>query len=222
MKYRLYRKARIKLWQLNGKESPHEIQFQRQCVAIIEELYKICEQLTLDFRDFKGAMDATGYFDDIKSFERILNEGLPEKYIRNLNIFERLLKAIDTAFLNCANGKFSLKHSNLESVKLNCEKYKDDGLNRLWQLAVFARRANPKWNAEEQEACQIFMQEQVTKGFFDALEHKRFEEIKDESGAYYKVPQSVCFALYNVLKHDPQIMKRLQKKFDRKDYPPFG
>lgn len=221
MKYRLYRKERIKLWQLNSEESPHELQFQRQCVAIIEWLYKICEQLALDFRDFKGAMDSTGYFDDIKSFERILNEGLPEKYIRNLNIFEGLLKAIDKAFLYCMNGKYKLKYSDLEMVKQNGEKFKDDGINRLWQLAVFARRANPEWTLEDEKAQQVFRQEQLAKEFFEAMEGEPFEEIKGEFGGYYKIPKSICVALYNVLKQDPQIMKRLQAKFSRKDYPPF-
>lgn len=222
MKYRLYRNAQIKLWQFTGGESPHEIQFKRQCAAIIKELYTICEQLALDFRDFKEAMFFTGYFGDMKSFERILNEGLPEKYIRNLNIFEGLLTAIDKAFLYCINGKYKLKHSDLETVKQNCEKFKDNGINRLWQLAVFARRANPEWALEEEQARQIFRQEQLAKEFFEAMEGEPFEEIKDEFGGYYKIPKSICFALYNVLKQDQQIMKRLQTKFNRKDYPPFG
>lgn len=221
MNHRLYRNARIKLWRFNGKESQQEIQFQRQCGSIIKKLYEICGQLALDFRDFKGAMDFTGYFKDIKSFERILNEGLPEKYIRNLDIFEGLLKAIDKAFLYCMNGNYKLKHSDLETVKQNGEKFKDDGINQLWQLAVFARRTNPAWALEEEEACRVFRQEQLAKEFFEAMEGEPFEEIKGEFGGYYKIPKSICFALYNVLKQDPQIMKRLQAKFDRKDYPPF-
>lgn len=220
MEHRLYKQAKITVWKFEENEARKEMHFQRKCDEIIRMLYQICEQLSLDFRDFRNAFLETGYFGEPKSFDRILNGGLPKKYVRNLKIFEDFLKNVDKALQNCADGTYHLKYSSAETIKKNYKSFPNLS-NHLYQLAVFARRADPELSAKEQASIQIFIQEKAAKSFFDRIENETFEEIKDKNGCYFKVPKSVCLALYTTLKNDVQIMKRLNKKFSRKDYPPF-
>jgi len=207
---------------LDKDEDRAKIHIQRQQNKVIKEIYRICAQLNLDFRDFKGAFMATGYYGEEKSLERILNNGLPEKYFRNLRIFNGLAKAVDTAFHSCIDGTYKLKYSKIEAVKKGYESMNFQGSfqARLYQLAVFAKRADPEYSKREAEAIRIFMQETAAKSFFDAMEQGMYEEFKGKYGNYYKIKKAVCWALYDMLTQDPVIMKRLQKKFDRKDYFP--
>lgn len=224
MKHKLYDGARQTLWELDKKDTLEEMNFQDDCDEILRELHRYCDQLELDFRDFKNAFLEKGFFKGEKSFDRILNNGIPRKYIQNLKLFNDFAESIDNAIKHCADGTYILQRSDAEKVRKNYQYYADQGYslkNKLYQLAVFAMRTNPELRAKEEKAVKIFIQERAAKSFFDGIENKSFEEIQEGVHRYYKIPPSVCHALYDMLKNDTIIMRRLQQRFDRKDYFPF-
>lgn len=221
METKIYRRWDLTVFKLNENEFPEKLDVTMMRVEFIKELYRICDELSLDFRDFKNALLDTGQFKEVKSFERILNNGLPEKYIKNLEILNRLLDNIELALQNCANGTNTLKYSDFKTVKEKYEYHiesKGKFRNKLHYMVVMAIRADPELSKKEEEDFQLVQQYKAAKFFWDGVEGDEFEKIDHDC---YKIPIVLCQGLFSVLKSDPVIMKRLQAKFDKKEYWPF-
>lgn len=127
MSIKLYNNAKKIELTVTGWETPEEIDAILQRNAIIIELYEICSDLSLDFRDFKLAFKENSFFDGENSFNRILNNGLPKKYIRNLKILKKFLNAIETTLKKCADKTYKLKYSDFETFKKQYEQYEEGG-----------------------------------------------------------------------------------------------
>lgn len=113
-------------------DGPYSFDYERQCSEIIKELYRICNELCLNFLDFKEAFVETRIsYTDIKSFERVLTNGWPPAFFKNNKKRENFLHAVEKALENCANGKHILKRSDLETVKKAYDSFIDDSNKRL-------------------------------------------------------------------------------------------
>lgn len=203
-------------------ENSNEINAKPQKSEIFLILQDLCDNIHLDFRDFKKAFLETNFFEDEKTFNRILSEGLPNLYLNNKKKLEAFLNAIKATFQICAgknDKKYKLKHSDFDTVKKEYERLTAAGENfrsRLWLQATFEKRAHPTIGEKDHEEWLISQYVRGAKYFFDAMEKELFDiSLKDNWDPYYLVPKATCICLYKILKDDPQIMKRINEKFKR-------
>lgn len=209
--------------------------YQLKCAEIVLELRNLCNELCLNFQDFKEAFVETQIsYKDIKSFERVLTNGWPSDFFQNNKKRENFLNAIEKAFENCASGQHPLKRSDFEAVKKaydlrvkDVKEYSGEKHSRirarLSLKITFALRADPKSFAEEEAEFQILQKHRAAKIFWDDIwasiknEGAGYERIKDEGWLYFKIHAIPCVQFCEMLKDDPVIMKRLQKIFDEVD-----
>lgn len=225
---KLYENGKRIVLTVTGNETEDEINSILQCNAIIVKLYEICSDLNLDFRDFKLAFREDPFFSGENSFNRILNNGLPKKYIRNPEILRRFLNAIETTLKKCADKTYKLKYSDFESFKKQYEQQEEKGrkiTNRLYASAITAIRVDPELSKKEDKSLECLQQDKCAKYFFEGIEQDNFEKIKEPDWCYYKIPAPLCHQMYEALKRDKTIMDHLQEIFKRADehnYWPFG
>ena len=209
--------------------------YQLQCAEIVLELRTLCEELCLNFQDFKEAFIATKIsYKDIKSFERVLTNGWPPDFFQNDKKRENFLNATEKVFENCANGEYPLKRSDFESVKnayslffKDVKDYSGEKHSRLRArlslMITLALRADPESFAKEEAEFQISQKHRAAKIFWDDIwasiknEGAGYERIEDGDWLYFKIHAITCVQFCEMLRDDPVIMKRLKRIFDEVD-----
>lgn len=198
--------GKVVIWELTGKESPAELNYHAFRIMVMMELYVICGQLGIDIEDFKVVYEMESKEGPLKSRERLeraLIHGLSDKYFKNLRIFEKFLnmtKSVLEDFITGRCSNYGRIRSDFKVIKRNYESWKewkeqknhgkrydehsfiDDITGKLWQLAVFTRRARPEWWEEDNKIRDECAQARVDKQSFDMLKDKRpllYERLKD-------------------------------------------